>query len=84
MNIKSTGTCTECGKENVQITILDDVERLCDQCLDSLYQECDICHEYYDPGSVEFSLLKNEGIFVCEYCAEDFDEDDFEEVDDDE
>ena len=79
MNIKSFGKCTYCGKENVQITILDDVERLCEECLDSFYSECDICHEYYDPGIVEFYRLKNDGGFVCEYCAEDFDSEDFEE-----
>ena len=78
MKNRIIGTCTDCGRENVEITILDDVERLCDECLDSLYQECDICHEYYDPDIIEFSVLKD-GRFVCEYCAEDFDADDFEE-----
>lgn len=78
MNIKSFGKCTSCGKENVEIRILDDVERLCEECLDSLYQECDICHEFYDPGVIDFSVLKD-GRFVCEYCADGFDPDDFEE-----
>jgi len=76
--MKNTGKCTNCGAENVKLTIVDDVEQLCDECLDSLYQLCDICNEYYDPGVVEFSVLKD-GRFVCEYCAEDFDPDDFED-----
>lgn len=72
------GKCSSCGKENLEITILDDEEQLCAECLDSIYEECDICHEYYDPGIIEFFVLKDER-FVCEYCAEDFGEEDFEE-----
>ena len=79
MAISNIGKCTYCGAENVELTIVDDVEHLCDECLDSLYQQCDICKNYYDPGIIEFRIL-SDGRFVCEYCAEDFDEDEFEDM----
>ena len=74
------GTCTLCGKENCNLTILDDIDRVCDQCLESDFQLCDVCGEYYDPGNVEF-FCHIDGRLICEYCKEDFDDDDFEDPD---
>ena len=73
--------CTECGADNVELVHFDDGSALCEECLDSLYQLCDVCKEYYDPSNVEFYIHKD-GRLICEYCAEDFDEDEFEEEDD--
>lgn len=73
------GTCTMCGKENCNLTIIDDVDHVCEECLDSHYQYCDECGEYWDYMVIEFTYLKD-GRAICEYCAEDLDidEDDIE------
>ena len=61
--------CTECGKKT-DIIIVDEVTRLCEQCLDDLdYVECDRCHEYWQYDAVEFHETEEENI--CEYCYED-------------
>lgn len=69
---RCTGTCTECGKENATLIVLDDVDRLCPECLDSGYTQCDICGEYWPDGVVEFSVTADDNL-VCEYCMEDMD-----------
>ena len=76
--MRNIGKCTECGAENVKVVHFDDGSALCENCLDSLYQQCDICKEYYDPGVIDFAILKD-GRFVCEYCVEEFDPDEFED-----
>lgn len=64
--------CTECGKET-NVTIVDEVTRLCDKCLDDLdYIECDCCHEYWQYDAVEF-YENEDGKNICEYCYEDED-----------
>lgn len=73
---KATGTCTMCGKEG-RLTILDDVDWLCDECLDSEYTQCDACGEYY-PDIIEFFVTKDDRL-ICEYCREDFDDEEIEE-----
>lgn len=70
---KTIGTCTECGKENCSLTILDDVDWLCDECLDSGYTQCDICGEYW-PDHIEFTCTDDK--IICEHCMEDIDDDD--------
>ena len=72
---KTTGTCTMCGKEG-QLTILDDVDWLCDECLDSEYTQCDECGEYY-PDTIEFFVTKDDRL-ICEHCREDFDDEDID------
>jgi hypothetical protein len=72
------GKCTECGAENVKVVCFDDGSKLCEECLESLYQQCDVCKEYYDPEYVEFFAHKD-GRFICEYCTENFAPDEFEE-----
>ena len=72
------GTCTECGTENVKVISFDDGACLCEECIDSLYEKCDICDEYFEPEYVEFFVHKD-GRMICEYCAENFDADDFED-----
>lgn len=66
------GRCTLCGKDG-KLTILDDEDQLCDECLDSEFTQCNHCKEYY-PDHVEFFCLKD-GQLICEYCREDFDDD---------
>lgn len=40
---KGERICTECG-EHTEITLIDDVNILCDDCIDELdYIECDEC-----------------------------------------
>ena len=77
---KSNATCTMCGKNNTEVTIIDDVTQVCDECLDYAFTQCDICGEYWDDSVIEFFCLKDDRL-VCEHCAEDFDPDDFEEFD---
>lgn len=76
MHRKTTGKCTMCGKET-ELTILDDVDRVCDECLDSNFTQCEECGEYYSEY-VEFFCLKD-GRMICEYCREDFDDEDVDE-----
>ena len=76
MTRKTTGKCTMCGEE-AELTILDDVDRVCDECLDSNFTQCDECGEYY-PDHIEFFVLK-EGGLICEYCRADFDDEDIDE-----
>ena len=66
---KTFDICTECGKET-EITVVDEVTRLCEKCLDVLdYMECDHCHEFWQYDAVTFYYLKNEDR-LCEHCAE--------------
>lgn len=73
MSHKTKGTCTLCGKE-AQLTIVDDIDRVCDECLDSEFTQCAECGEYYT-DDIEFFVLKD-GRLICEYCREDFDDED--------
>lgn len=63
------GTCSKCGKESTRLTIIDDIDHVCDECLDE-YTQCSICGEYYI--DIDFFETK-EGELVCEYCYEDMD-----------
>lgn len=65
------GTCTECGEEDVEVTLIDEDTSLCDDCLDALdYIECDECNEFWLWDAVKFYHLKD-GRTLCEGCAED-------------
>ena len=77
----TVGTCTSCGKENIQLTIIDDVTSVCAECLDSEYTQCADCGEYCADGYVEFFLTKDDRL-ICEYCREDYDDEDIVEDDD--
>ena len=68
------GTCTDCGKENAALIILDNVDWICEECLDSVYTQCDICGEYWPDGVIEFTYTDDK--IICEYCMEDIDEED--------
>lgn len=62
--------CTECG-EKTEVTIIDEVTRLCEDCIDELdYVKCDKCNEYYLYDAIDWYELEN-GDTVCEYCNED-------------
>lgn len=64
------GECTECGKENVEVTLIDEVTHLCDDCIDELdYCECDECHELWSEDYIIFYDLKD-GRTICEHCKE--------------
>lgn len=67
------GTCTECGEENCQLVIVDEQNHLCKKCLDDSYFLCEECGEYWPYDYVEDFHLKD-GRTVCEYCAEDFED----------
>lgn len=67
---KYTGTCTECGEEDVEVTLIDEETSLCDNCLDELdYYECDECHEYWLADVLEPQDLKD-GRTLCRHCVE--------------
>ena len=67
------GTCTMCGEENRNLTIVDEVAHVCSECLDNEYFYCDECHEYWLCDVVEYYEL-DDGRTVCEYCYEDIEE----------
>ena len=69
-------TCARCGKDT-DLTIIDDVTSVCEECLDAFYTQCEECGEYWDDSYVEFFTL-NDGRLICEHCREDFDD---EEID---
>lgn len=73
---KITGACTHCGKE-ADLTTIDEDIRVCEECLDAFYFQCEVCGEYWDDSYVEQFWLKD-GRTICEYCREDFDD---EEID---
>ena len=72
-----TGPCTQCGKENCHLTVVDEQIHVCDECLDANYFQCEECGEYWDDSYVEQFWLKD-GRTICEHCREDFDD---EEID---
>lgn len=64
---KTFDICTECGEEK-DVIIVDEVTRLCEDCLNELdYFECDHCHEYCLAEVVDSYYLKN-GNTLCEHC----------------
>lgn len=73
---KLTGICTQCGKE-AALTMVDEDIRVCAECLDAFYFQCEVCGEYWDDSYVEQFWLKD-GRTICEHCREDFDD---EEID---
>lgn len=78
---KAIGTCSRCEKDDCQLTIIDDVDRVCDECLDAFYTQCDDCGEYWEDGYVEFFVTTDDRL-ICEHCREDYDDEDI--VDDEE
>ena len=77
---KILGTCTRCAKDDCRLTIIDDVDRVCDDCLDSFYTQCEDCGNYWEEGCIEFFLTSDERM-ICEYCRENYDDDDIVEDD---
>jgi len=73
----STGKCFHCRKES-SLTIIDEDIRVCAECLDAFYFQCDICGQYWDDSYVEQFWLKD-GRTVCEHCREDCDDDEINE-----
>ena len=71
---RGEGICTECGEET-EITVIDDVTMLCDDCIDDLdYIECDKCEEFWLWCAIKFYHLKD-GTTLCEHCAQEMIED---------
>lgn len=78
---RTHGTCTCCGESDVDLIILNDDDHICTECLESDYQKCDECGEYWPIDMVDFIGEKA----VCSYCAEEMeDEDDSEDEGEDE
>lgn len=66
---RGTGVCTECG-ERTEITVIDDVTMLCDDCIDELdYIECSNCCEFWLWDAIKFYYLTDERV-LCEHCAQ--------------
>ena len=76
-----TGTCTMCGEEDCELTIIDEVNHVCEDCLGNEYIFCDECEEYWLWTAVKFYNLKD-GRTLCEHCAEDIDSDEVESISD--
>ena len=74
MSKTTLGICTECG-EKTEVVIVDEVTRLCEDCLDDLnYIKCDHCNEYWLWDVVEFYETED-GNTICEHCREMLEED---------
>lgn len=75
------GSCTLCGRKNCALTIITDMDRVCEECLDNEFFYCDECNEYWRCDVIDSYELKD-GRTVCEHCIEDFDDEEI--VDEDE
>ena len=71
---KYIGKCTNCGLDNVELNVLDDVNHICNDCLDGNYFFCEDCNQYWHCDYVERYEL-SDGRTVCEHCLEDVDDD---------
>jgi hypothetical protein len=80
-NQNYVGTCTECGEENCELTIVDEVTHVCEDCLDNEYIKCEECNQHWKWDSIKFFNLKD-GRTLCEHCAEDIDKEEIESIDD--
>lgn len=64
------GMCTECGEDEIEVTLIDEVTSLCDGCIEELdYIECDMCHEFWLWDAIKFYNLKD-GRTLCEHCGD--------------
>ena len=60
------GTCMCCGKEDRDLVILNDDERICLECLDADYEKCDVCGEYW-PADMVSPFGKE---MICDLCLD--------------
>lgn len=67
---RCNGVCTDCGKQDQSLIVLDDETSVCDECLEMNYTQCHICGEYWNDTYVEFHF-PDDGRIICEYCMED-------------
>lgn len=81
MSNELKGTCTLCGKKNCALTMIDEVDQVCEDCLDEEYIQCEECDEYWKWDIIKFYNLKD-GRTICEHCAEDVDPEEVESVSD--
>lgn len=81
MSNELKGTCTLCGKNNCKLTMIDEVDQVCEECLDDEYIQCEECEEYWKWDIIKFYNLKD-GRTLCEHCAEDVDPEEVESVSD--
>lgn len=67
--------CTMCDKlvDIDEITVIDDVNRVCEFCRDNEYIQCDECNEYWLWDAIKFYEMKD-GRTLCEHCAEDIED----------
>ena len=65
--------CTLCGKVTDALTYIDDVDHVCDECLESRYEQCEICGEYWDLSIIEVHYVESIDKWVCEHCRKDLD-----------
>ena len=68
------GTCTMCGAEDQNLTIVDEEAHVCPDCLENEYFYCEECHEYWLCDAVEF-FDTEDGRTICEHCFADMEED---------
>jgi len=94
-DIWGEGKCDRCGAEGVPLHCICDDEKVCAECLNTYYFECDNCGQCWEDDVMEmregrclcpdcadeYDSEQEEGDdkFTCEGCGEDFDEDDLVE-----
>ncbi len=62
--------CTMCGEETDEITVIDDVTRVCEDCLEDEFFYCDACGEYWLCDNLESHTLPDDRT-VCKHCYND-------------
>lgn len=72
--------CTMCGRKGCAITIITDMDHVCEECLDNEFFYCDECNEYWRCDVVDSYELKD-GRTVCEHCVEDIDDEEIVDED---
>ena len=65
------GTCTRCGAQDVDLHAICDDEYVCASCLESDYDKCEGCGQYWSSDVMERRGDK----FVCPDCACNYEDD---------
>lgn len=61
-----------CEAENTVLTIIDDKNRVCEECFLNDFYQCCICNRYWNDDDA-YRFIDRNNRYVCEYCAKDFD-----------
>lgn len=79
-DVWGTGTCDRCGEEDVELHCICDDEKVCADCLDSDFFQCEQCKQHWDLDVME----TRDGRQLCPDCADEYDSEEAEDGTEDE